>query len=280
MRYRWLAVYPLVYAALFSLFAWAMVGGDALTPFVRWQLLLLRVLAIAGCWAAATAFERGDHLRRAWTLLVWATVLVLIRDLLRFPVELVANEGSGRWLIATLGVLSNVALLAGTWLLARAWKVAAIPLPGGRRRAIVVTLAVAAVAVAAAGPFAWRHLQTILSGEWGNLVMLVSAVVDILALCLIAPLLMTTLALRGGIVSWPWGLVTASLACWLLYDVAAGLQGSVFPGFPLTDVFRGLAENYLFAAGLAQRFVVRRVKKDALDQTTVGMRSPVRGASG
>jgi hypothetical protein len=275
MRYRWLAVYPVVYAALFVLFAWALVSGDALGPFVRWQLLLLRVLAIAGCWAAATAFDRGDHLRRAWMLLVWATVLVLVRDLLRFPVEWVANEGTGRWLIATLGVLSNVALLSGTWLLARAWKVAAIPLPGGRRRAIVVTLVVAAVAVAAAGPFAWRYLQTILAGEWGNLVMLVSAVVDILALCLIAPLLLTTLALRGGIVSWPWGLVTASLACWLLYDVAAGLQGSVLPGFPLTDVFRGLAENYLFAAGLAQRFVVRRVKKDVLDQTIVGMRSPL-----
>jgi hypothetical protein len=141
---------------------------------------------------------------------------------------------------------------------------------------VLVTLGVAVVALAVAGPVAWRHLQTILAGDWGNLVMLVSAVVDILALCLIAPLLMTTLALRGGIVSWPWGLVTASLFCWLLYDVAAGLRGSLFPGFPLTDVFRGLAENYLFAAGLAQRFVVRRVKKDALDQTTVGMRSPVR----
>lgn len=275
MRYRWLAVFPLVYAALFVLFAWSLGGSDALTPFVRWQLLLVRVLAIAGCWAAATAFGRGDHLRRAWMLLVWATVLVLVRDLLRFPVELVANEGSGRWLIAGLGVLSNVALLAGTWLLARAWKVAAIPLPGGRGRTILVTLVVAAVALAVAGPFAWRHLQAIVAGEWGNLVMLVSAVVDILALCLIAPLLMTTLALRGGIVSWPWGLVTASLACWLLYDAAAGLQGSLAPGFPLTDVFRGLAENFLFAAGLAQRFVVRRVRKDALDSTMIGARPPV-----
>lgn len=271
-RYRWLAVFPLVYAAAFCAVAAALVDGPALEPFVRGQLLLVRVLAIAGCFAAASAFGRGDHLRRAWLFLAGSAVLVLARDLLRFPVEIVANEGSGRWWIAGLGVLSNVALLTGTWLLARAWKVAAIPLPGGGRRALWVTAVVAAIALAVAGPFAWRHFQSILAGEWGSLVMLVSAVVDILALCLIAPLLLTTLALRGGLVSWPWGLVTASLVCWLFYDAAAGLGPGVIGDFPLTDVFRGLAQNFLFAAGLAQRMVVRRVRKDALDATIVGTR--------
>lgn len=270
MRYRWLSVFPLAYAAVFSAIAWSLIGADALEPFVRGQLLLVRVLAIVGCFAAASAFERGDHLRRAWLWLAWATILVLVRDLLRFPVELVAAEGAGRWLVTGLGVLSNLALITGIWLLARAWKVAAIPLPGGRGRAVVVTVVVAAVALAAAGPFAWSHLQSVLAGEWGNLVMLVSAVVDILALCLIAPLLLTTMALRGGIVSWPWGLVTASLVSWVFYDVAAGFQGGVGATFPLTDVFRGLAENYLFAAGLAQYLVVRAVRRDSLDTTMIG----------
>lgn len=271
MRYRWLSVFPLAYAAVFVALAWSLLGGGFLEPFVRGQLLLVRVLAIFGCLAGAAAFSRGEHLRRAWLWLAWATILVLARDLLRFPVEIVAYDGAGRWLVTGLGVLSNVALLTGTWLLARAWKVAAIPLPGGRKRAVAVTVVIAAVALAVAGPFAWGHLQSVLAGEWGDLVMLVSAVVDILALCLIAPLLLTTLALRGGIVSWPWGLVTASLVCWLFYDVAAGLQGSLATSFPLTDVFRGLAENYLAAAGLAQYLVVKAVRRDALDSTMIGM---------
>lgn len=271
MRYRWLSIFPLAYAAVFAAIAWSLAGADALTPFVRGQLLLVRVLAILGCFAAAAAFERKDHLRRAWLFLAWATILVLARDLLRFPVELVSTEGGGRWLVTGLGVLSNFALLTGTWLLARAWKVAAIPLPGGRARAVAVTVVVAAIALAVAGPFAWGHLQSVVAGEWSALVMLVSAVVDIVALCLIAPLLLTTIALRGGIVSWPWGLVTASLACWLLYDVVAGLQGTLETAFPFTDVFRGLAENYLAAAGLAQYLVVRRVRRDALDSTMIGM---------
>ena len=271
MRYRWLSIFPLAYAAAFTVIAWSLAGGDGLTPFVRGQLLLLRALAIFGCLAAASAFGKGEHLRRAWLWLAWATILVLARDLLRFPVEIVGYEGAGRWLLTGLGVLSNFALLTGTWLLARAWKVAAIPLPGGRNRAILVTIVVATVALAVAGPFAWRYLQSIVAGEWGNLVMLVSAVVDILALCLIAPLLLTTMALRGGIVSWPWGLVTASLACWLLYDAAAGVQASLEMAFPLTDVFRGLAENYLAAAGLAQLLVVKAVRRDALDSTMMGV---------
>lgn len=270
MRYRWLSVFPIAYAAIFSLIAWSLGGSDALEPFVRGQLLLVRILAIVGCFAAASAFGKGDHLRRAWLWLAWATILVLARDLLRFPVEVVSSEGAGRWLIPGLGVLSNFALLTGTWLLARAWKVAAIPLPGGRGRAVAVTVVVAVIALAVAGPFAWRHLLTLLTGEWANLVMLVSAVVDILALCLIAPLLLTTMALRGGIVSWPWGLVTTSLVCWLFYDAAAGLQGTLAISFPLTDVFRGLAENYLAAAGVAQYLVVRAVRSDSLDSTMIG----------
>jgi hypothetical protein len=121
------------------------------------------------------------------------------------------------------------------------------------------------------GPAVWRHAQSLAGGEWGQLVLLVSAVVDILAVCLIAPLLLTAMALRGGLVGWPWALVTASLVCWLLYDGAADVQRMVSVGFPLTDVFRGMAENYLFAAGLAQRFVVQHVRKEATNATMIGM---------
>lgn len=259
MRFRWLALFPLLYAAAFAAIAWGLLGSEALTPFVRGQLILVRVLALVGCLAAVSAFERGDHLRRAWLALAAATLLVLARDLLRLPpFEL----PSGTLVVSALGVLSNLALLAGVWLLARSWRIAAIELPGGRSGVLVVGLAAAVLALAVAGPSAWRQWQAVAAGDGTAVILLVSAVVDILSLCLLAPLLLTAVALRGGLFAWPWALVTASMFCWLLYDAAAGLTSGALPGaFPWTDVFRGLAENFLFAAGLAQRYAVEKVRR-------------------
>lgn len=264
MRYRWLAGFPFVYAAAFIAVAAALGEGEVLDAFVRGQLLLVRVLAIFGCIAAARAFSRGDHLRTAWLWLAAATVIVLARDLLRLPPFSLppSSAGGAGWVIAGLGVASNLALLLGVWLLARAWKVAGIPLPGGRAGAIAVTVVAAALALFLAGPGALEHGARA-GADLASVTLFVSAVVDILSLCLLAPLLLTAIALRGGVVAWPWALVTASIGSWLLYDAAA-LAPFVAPDwFPLADVFRGLAQNFLFAAGVAQRFVVERVSREA-----------------
>jgi len=89
-------------------------------------------------------------------------------------------------------------------------------------------------------------------------------VVDILTLCLITPLLLTAVSLRGGLFSWPWGLVTASQISWLLYDAAGTLAPHIAPrGFPLAEVFRGMAESYLFVAGVVQFLLIRHVRRAA-----------------
>ncbi len=161
-------------------------------------------------------------------------------------------------------MLSNVGLLSGVWLLARTWRVAAISLPVGRGGAVAVTLGALVLALLVAGPGALAEARQVAAGDWSALILLVSAVVDILSLVLLAPLLLTTLALRGGLFAWPWGLLTASVVAWLLYDGAAALAPSLAPGgFPLPDVFRGLAENFLFVAGLAQKRAVDQVRRAA-----------------
>lgn len=264
MRYRWLTAFPLLYAAAFAAVAWALLGSDALEPFVRGQLLLVRVLAIVGCFAAVSAFERGDHLRTAWLWLGVATVLVLVRDLVRLAAPDVTTTDPLGFGLTGLWLLSNVALLTGVWLLARSWRVAAIDLPGGRGGMATAVVVAAVLALTVAGPFAWRYAQAVMGGEWAALPSLVSAVVDILALCLLAPLFLTAVGLRGGLFAWPWALLTASMFSWVLYDAAAGLTPSLdLQGFPLTDIFRGLAQNFLFAAGLAQRWAVTRVRRSA-----------------
>lgn len=266
MRFRLLAVFPLLYAAAFFAVAWRLQGDDALTPFVAWQRILVRILGAVGCFAAVSVFERGDHLRRAWLWLGMGTIVILLRDVLRLlvPPFQAANAGPVELAaLASLGVLSNLALLGGVWMLASSWKKAAIFLPGGRSGTIAVAVVTAVLALAVAGPGAVASARAIQGGDWNSLVLLVSAVVDIITLCLIAPLLLTAVALRGGLFSWPWGLISASQLSWLLYDAAAtlGNAGLVPAEFPLSDVFRGLAQNYLFAAGMAQFFVVRHVRR-------------------
>lgn len=260
MRFRWLAIYPLLYAGAFIAVSMELGGGESLESFVVWQRILVRVLSLWGCLAAVRGFERGDHLRRAWFLLGAGTALILLRDVLRlfsaFAVDTAGPEAQVT--LSGLVVLANVGILAGVWILSRSWRMAAITLPGGRSGAVGLTLLSAALALAVAGPGALERARDLAAGNWSALVFLVSAAVDILTLCLIAPLLLTAVSLRGGLFSWPWGLFTASQLSWLLYDAAASLAP---PGLPWPDVFRGIAGNYLFAAGLAQLFVIRQVRR-------------------
>jgi hypothetical protein len=79
---------------------------------------------------------------------------------------------------------------------------------------------------------------------------------------MITPLLLTAVSMRGGLFSWPLALVTANQLSWLLYDFAAGLKPGVLPpGLPLAEMGRGLAENFLFVAGIAQYLVIRQVRR-------------------
>src|SRR3954451_3379100 len=264
MRFRSLAAFPLLYAAIFLAIAWSLQGAEALAPFTVWQRILVRVLAAAGCFAAVSCFERGDHLRSAWLWLGAGTIVILIRDLLRLLPGFAPQGGApqAQLVVTALGILSNLALLAGIWLLSRSWKMAAITLPGGRSGFGVVAVATAVIALTVTGPGAYTHLQDLARGDWSSLVLVVSAVVDIITLCLITPLLLTAISLRGSLFAWPWGLLTASQLAWLLYDIAASLRPGLLPaGLPLSEVFRGLAENYLFAAGMAQYLVIHQVRR-------------------
>jgi len=268
MRFRWLAAFPLLYAALFAAVA-GWLGGNrhALDLFIPGQRIAVRILAAAGCCLAVSVFARGDHLRRAWLLLGWGAVLILLRDVLRLlpPFQAGGSGGVGtQVLLSGLGVLSNFSLLAGIWELARSWKMAAIELPGGRSGVLAIAALTAVLAIVVAGPEALLRGRAVLGGDWGSLIFFVSAVVDILTLCLITPLLLTAVSLRGGLFSWPWGLVTASQISWLLYDAAGTLAPHVAPGgFPLAEVFRGMGESYLFAAGAVQFLIIRHVRRAA-----------------
>jgi len=261
MRIRRLALFPLLYAVAFIAVVLWLGSDDTLTRGLLGQRFVLRLLAISGCLAAVSVFDRGDRLRRAWFLLGTSTTLVLLRDLLQLaPVGLAPDS----LLSSILLVLGNLAGLSGIWILARTWRVAAISLPGGRTGAVVVTVAAAVLALLVAGPEVLHEARAVGAGDLTALSLLFAAVVDVLTLVLLAPLLLTTLALRGGLFAWPWGLLTANAVAWLLYDGAAALAPVLTPhGFLLPELFRGVAEASLFVAGFAQKRAVDLVRKAA-----------------
>jgi hypothetical protein len=213
--------------------------------------------ATLGCFVAATSFEWRDHLARAWALQGLMYALLLTRCLgLAFGIL----TGSPNAVLAD-GLLTSVANIGGifsTWMLARTGHIAGIHdviSPNLRRVAWLVALI---VAVTASGPGLVTAARNLANGNSGALVSVASRTGDIFSFVLIAPLMLTTLALRQGLLVWPWALLTASGLCWLGADFAnaAFLHLPNNQVGPLFDLFRFPACLFVLTAGIAQRWVI------------------------
>jgi hypothetical protein len=262
MTYRKIAAFPFVWAGLI-LVVLLLVPAHSRDPYFRVATEASKALAAAGCFVAAFSFERGDYLRRAWTFNAWCYLLLLCRDaiLITMPrgmiigghLQITAVEG-------TLALAANVVSVLGTLLLARAWSIAGLELPGSRLAKGSVILVTGLVALAASGTDLVVDGRAVVGGDLGSLHGVASDVGDVVSLCLLAPMILTAAATMGGVLRWPWGLLTASLVFWLLYDAAATFN-HLAPGHEVTtrfasEIFRVLACATECAAGLAQRRVV------------------------
>ena len=221
------------------------------------EVALVDAGAAAGCVVAATAFEWRDHLARAWTTQGAVYLLLLIRCVLLAAGSLTGSEGA----VVADGVLTSVANIGGilaAWMLANTGNLAGLHevIPPMRRRLTwIMSLVVAWVA---SGPGLVTSAQHLAHGNAASLVSVASRAGDIVGFVLIAPLLLTTLALRRGLLVWPWALLTASALCWLGADFAnAGFlhlpNNQVGPFF---NMFRYPACLFVLAAGIAQRWVI------------------------
>ena len=260
-RFQRLAVLPLVWAAVFLALDAVLFGRPGYPTFLRVEVEAAKALTLIGSWAAAFTFEKGAYQRRAWLFIGGCMALLLTRDFVNLtPVF----QGLDPHTLATLaGVLvaaANVSQVIGTWMLARTWKVAQLELPGSRAAQWATVAAVGVVAAAAAGPGVWRSAVAVAQGDLTRASGVASGLGDMLSLWLIAPLLLTALALRGGLFGWPFSLLTTSYLAWLGYDLLAilGPELGLGPHASRTgaELFRALGCLYGFSAGLAQREVV------------------------
>jgi len=248
MRFRSLVLLPVVLGLAF-LVAGAL-AGDALGKVLVAEGETAKALALGGCIAGALAFDRHDYLRRAWMLSGVCYLLLLVGDALRLaehPVTVV---------LGVIAVLANATSVGGTFMLAHAWRLAGIEEDDrARMRGRLLFAGAAILALAITGlPFV-RDVRSLLGGETAAIVDVASDLGDTICLALVAPVLQTALAMRGGVLRWPWGLLTASGLAWIAYDATSSIVEHM-PWLVVAEALRGLACALVLSAGLAQRRVV------------------------
>jgi hypothetical protein len=259
MYFKRMALLPLLAGLVPAIIVLGLEVARSRQIAMRMEIETVKMVGLVGSVIAARSFERGEHLRRAWLLNGSCYAFLLLRDLL-YGVWLVRDSGEpSQYLESVIILIANAGAVTGMWMLSRTWKVAGIALPWSPLRREVVRWVGIVVGFVIAGPSLYFSIVGALNGEIRAIVYAVSSAGDILSMALIAPVLLTTLALRGGLLSWPWGLMTASQFGWLIYDATITLRLFVHMEPPTatmwSEIFRAIACSYCFAAGLAQRAV-------------------------
>jgi hypothetical protein len=256
LKYRALAVLPLVMALLMA--TTSLLLGPRMPVALAFANEAGKTLALGGAVSAALAFERGEYLNRAWLTFGGCYLLLLVND------SLGAFGPGGQHMLLARGlvvVAANACSVAGTWMLAHAWTVAGLDdeeTGRARRRAMFAGAAVLALAIT--GWALLKDIRALIGGDPGALIDIASDLGDTFTLALVAPVMHTALAMRGGLLRWPWGMVTLSGLAWIVYDASSSVidlpRWGPCAALVASEAFRVLANGWVFAAGVSQRLAV------------------------
>ncbi len=274
MRY-WLHVaLPLCAGAAVFLGQMSVGSAAGLATFTFVIGTLGKTLAIFGALIAALSFDRGDYLRRAWFLIVANYSFIAINVVLAgsakpmlYGLNAVHLPGIAPGSVAaayirSIGVIiGNTLGVIGTLLLARAWAVAGLESARSALRWTVIAGAIGLALALLAKP-AYSDINDLLrERSVGAAISVASDFGDFISFSLIAPMLLTALALRGGMLMWPWALYTGSQFSWMLFDAVMSL--------PTTRVTLSMGESarvtacmLSLSAGVAQHYAVRGPRRE------------------
>lgn len=209
-------------AALFvAVAAWLFAPALGQSTVFHVEKMVVGLVVAAGCWRTAVGFARGDYLRRAWILLGVAYAIIA-------AVQLLPAARIGLAAVIVISIVLNGVAVAALVHFAMAHRIAGLDL-GSRRRSLAVFAVVLIVALVIDG---WPIVDTIERLQRGDLdagMYIVSSVGDLVSLLLIAPIFLTALALRGGLLIWPWAMLAGSTVSWLVVDGEA-LIAKLLPG--------------------------------------------------
>jgi hypothetical protein len=262
LRFQALALTTLVIGLLPMPFASSIAEPVQLAGAYFGWALAMYLFATGGTLVAALSFERGEPMRPGW-LLLSASYLVLVPSMLRNGpkadglYQLVATTPP--WAASLASIASGVLAVTAFVILARAWRASGLD---GTSRAgrLGARLAALAVAAALAGPELVEKLPAALGGDVAAAGDAFTSLLDVALFVVAIPVLHAALVLGGGLVAWPWIMLTASLVAWLGYDATAayGAIGGLDARTVrlLEEVMRTLGAAFAFSAGIAQRWVM------------------------
>lgn len=219
--------------------------------------------ATGGTLVCATTFAPGEPMRPGWLLISASYAVLLPARLLAGPSTRGLAEGAMRApvLVSALGVASAALGVVGFLVLARAWRDSGLD-QTSRASRVVLRLLALVVALALAGPDLVAQFPAATRGDPVAITDVITDLLDGALFVVAVPVLRAALALGGGLVAWPWALLTLSLLAWLGFDAAviwgesAGLTAR--SARALEEAMRSLGSCAAFAAGVAQRWVMQR----------------------
>jgi hypothetical protein len=253
MKWRVIALVPFVAAAVTGLAAETL-------PVFGWRALFAAAYALAAVESlrAARLFARGDRLHWAWLLM---GIGYAIGFVCRVTVGGETGVPTMSPLVGIVWSLITIALnLFGTAALvmfSRVWSGTGLQ-PAWLGKVTVVMLALGLVVD---GPASWNAARDLVHGDMQSLGLMVSSVSDIAGIALIGPVFATALALRGGLLVWPWALQFVSCLFWLFDDATVFLPGRWSSRVDLWC--RVAAVMLCFSAARTQRWV-----RASLDEPT------------
>jgi hypothetical protein len=229
--------------------------------FIYVSVTVAKLLGGVGLFAAALKYNRREYLFWAWAMLATNFVFLGGADLLfskRWDLaHLDRDTAEKAW--ALFIVLSNVIAAVGTLMLARVWRVVGVALPDPTPAKRAAVIAGIVISVAIVGWVTIPEWKSMLKGEPTGFVGVVGSLSDIVCFSVIAPLVIRALAMRGGRLAWPWGLLAASAFGWVVFDVLIefDLPVSELTARAVSNAARIGACLLSMAAGMAQRWAIR-----------------------
>jgi hypothetical protein len=245
-----------------AFFAASIKDGPALAGAYFGWAVALYLLAGGGTLTAALSFGRTEPLRLAWLLLSASYLVLIPQRIVAGPKAAGLYEAAAAppgWAPSLTSILSGMLAVACFLLLARAWRGSGLD-HTSRAGRIGMRLVAFVIAAALAGPDLVEQFPAMLRGEAFAVGEVITDLLDGALFMVAVPVLRAALGLGGGLVAWPWLLLTGSLMAWLGYDATA-LYGDVAGLDARTvrvveEVCRTLGAGLAFAGGLAQRWVM------------------------
>jgi hypothetical protein len=265
MKLRLLLVFPVLLTIGYLLLE-LFFGKDLwFASSVKYFITFGDALACLGFTAAALRFKAGEHLRRAWlfmALCMFTFVCLRFVDVFTFDSVFGLSEDVKNAIRGGVSVLANIFWVVGLWKLARVMHMTGLGFGVSKwDQRLVLGLGIL-LGVTFGGSSVVTGVIAVMDGNLFALNWLAAGLADVMVLCLIAPLFLTALAMRGGLLVWPWGLLVACLLGWLFVDAFQSL-GQIVDLDPLVQrctmiTSRTWACAFGFSAGMAQRMILGR----------------------